>query len=44
VYANGRERTASTTLNTAVFAPIPNARVMMTMALKPGFLAHIRRA
>src|SRR5690349_10153394 len=35
-YGSGFRKTACTTLNTAVFAPIARARVRMMIALKPG--------
>jgi hypothetical protein len=40
----GRSMTAWTTLNMAVQAPMPKARVSMATAAKPGFLNSWRRA
>src|SRR5258705_421232 len=41
---NGLSRTPLTTLNTAVFAPRPNARAKITSRLKPGFFSSCRTA
>jgi len=41
-YGNGRSMTASTTLKTAVFAPIPSASVATAIAVKPGDLRSRR--
>ena len=42
---NGRDLsiTPLTTLNSAVFAPSPNAIVIIAAAVTPGFLSSIRR-
>src|SRR6266566_2894320 len=37
-YGRGRSSTAFTTLNTAVFAPIPRARVSTAVVVNPGLL------
>src|SRR6478672_2636643 len=44
LYGSGRSNTALTTLNMAVFAPIPRARVMTATAVNPGFLRSVRIA
>src|SRR5580693_6180088 len=41
-YCSGANRTPSTTLNIAVLAPIPRARVSTATAANPGDLASIR--
>jgi hypothetical protein len=43
-YGRGRIRTASTTLKTAVFAPIPSARMAVTAAAKRGLWRSHRKA
>src|SRR5712691_1084352 len=40
-YGNGRSTTELTTLKIAVFAPIPNARVSIVIAAKPGLLSRL---
>src|SRR5204863_10052921 len=40
----GRKRTALTTLNMAVLAPMPSARVSTAIAVKPGFFSSWRKA
>jgi hypothetical protein len=40
---SGRKSMASTTLNMAVFAPIPSASVTTAMAAKPGDLPSTRK-
>ena len=42
-YGNGRMSTLSTTVNIAVFAPMPNASVSTASAANPGELRNIRR-
>ncbi|OLC50041.1 MAG: hypothetical protein AUH43_06055 [Acidobacteria bacterium 13_1_40CM_65_14] len=41
-YGNGRNSTALTTENTAVFAPTPNASVTMIAAANPGLRLNVR--
>jgi hypothetical protein len=41
---SGRRRTLSITLKMALFAPIPSARVIMAMMLKPGDFRSRRKA
>src|SRR5437588_9827694 len=41
-YGSARNKRRSTTLNTAVVAPIPSASVMTATAVKPGFFANVR--
>ena len=43
-YGNGRISTLSTTVNIAVFAPMPNASVSTASAANPGELRNCRRA
>ena len=45
-WGNGSERnkTPSTTLNTAVLAPMPSASVSTATAVNPGLLASVRSA
>ena len=40
---NGRSNTPLTALKIAVFTPIPSASVNTAAAVKPGFLASMRR-
>jgi len=42
--ASGLNRTAFTTLKTAVLAPIPSAITAMASSVKPGFLRSDRSA
>ena len=39
-----RSNTPSTTLNTAVLAPMPSASVTMAASVKPGLRASVRSA
>ena len=39
---SGRSNTALTTLKIAVFAPIPSARVITAIAVKPGRFSKLR--
>jgi hypothetical protein len=43
-YGNGRRITPLTTLKMAVLAPMPNARVKIAMAAKPGERTSVRTA
>src|SRR5271156_711912 len=43
-YGNGRMSTLSTTVNIAVFAPMPNASVSTASAANPGDFRSIRKA
>ena len=43
-YGSGLSSTALATMKSAVLAPIPRARVITATAVKPGDLAHWRRA
>ncbi|PYR05040.1 MAG: hypothetical protein DMF99_29790 [Acidobacteria bacterium] len=44
VYGSGRSRTARTTVNIEVTAPMPTASVRMTTKVNPGFLRNVRSA